>query len=255
MNFCLGKKPARPGDVELRLASYLDTTQLPSVPAVIGNFAAWPQQWQMLSNNVVGCCVEAGAAHETMLLKADAGFPIPPFSDSVVLQDYAACGSGYVVGNEATDQGTDVQQYAAYRQKTGILDAAGQRHKIEIYTALKVGDVNELALAVYLFGAVGIGLQLPTSAMDQFQLFEPWSVASGNGTEGGHYVPMIGRNSLNNWICVTWGRLQALTPSFISSYMDEGLVYISPERVSAKGLSPQGFDLAGLQKDYAAVTA
>jgi len=253
MMFCLGKKPARDA-VSLKLGSYLNAAELPPVPAIIGDFTAWPQTWGMLANNVVGCCVEAGAAHETMLLKADAGYPIPPFSDSVVLKDYQDSGSGYVVGDETTDQGTDLQQYAAYRQKTGILDAAGQRHKIEIYTALKVGDVNELAQAVFEFGAVGIGLQLPTSAQDQFQLFEPWSVVD-SAIDGGHYVPIIGRNSLGNWICVTWGRLQALTPGFISKYMDEGLVYISPERISAKGLSPQGFDLAGLERDYKAVTA
>lgn len=253
--FCLGKKPARPEGVKLRLASYLDTAELPPVPALIGNFSAWPQNFRMLANDSVGCCVEAGAAHETMLLKADAGYSVPMFSNSVILKDYQDCGSGYKVGDESTDQGTDVQQYAAYRQNTGILDAAGVRHKINIYTALQVGNVNELALAVYLFGCVGIGVQLPNYAMDQFARFEPWSVQSDNGTAGGHYIPLIGRNSIGNWICVSWGRLQALTPSFISSFMDEGLAFVSQERLNAKGISPQGFDYAGLQQDYLRVTA
>jgi hypothetical protein len=186
--FKLGKKPARPGAVQLRLAAYLDATELPPVPAVIGNFAAWPQGWKMLGNDSFGCCVEAGAAHETMLLKADAGYDVPLFTPYGVLKDYSAV-TGFNSADPSTDQGTDVQQYAAYRQKTGIVDAASMRHKIDIYTALKVGDVNELALGAFLFGAVGIGLQLPTSAMDQFQLFEPWSVVSGSGIEGGHYVP------------------------------------------------------------------
>jgi hypothetical protein len=253
--FKLGKKPARAGAVKLKLGSYLDAAELPPVPAIIGDFARWPQAWRMLNNDTVGCCVEAGAAHETMLLKADAGYPAPLFSNSVVLKDYADCGSGYVVGNEATDQGTDVQQYAAYRQKTGILDASGQRHKIDYYAALKAGDVDEIALGAFLFGAVGIGVLLPTSAMDQFNRFEPWSVVSGGGSEGGHYFPIIGRNSLGNWICVTWGRLQAITSSWLTQYMDEGVAFLSLERLNAKGLSPQGFDLAGLQAYYQKVTA
>ena len=253
--FCLGKKPARPEVPKLRLAAYLDATELPPVPAVIGNFKSWPQNWRVLANDQFGCCVESGAAHETMLLKADAGYAPPLFSNSVILKDYQDCGSGYKIGDNSTDQGTDVQQYAAYRQKVGILDASGQRHKIDIYAALRVGDISQLALAVYLFGCVGIGVQLPNSAIDQFQLFEPWSVVSDSGTAGGHYIPVIGRNSIGSWICITWGRLQAVTPTFLSQYMDEGMAFLSLERLSAKNLSPQGFDLTGLRNDYARITA
>ena len=252
--FRLGKKPARPEAVKLRLAAYLDAAELPPVPAVIGRFAKWPQAWKMLGNDLYGCCYWSGSAHETMLLKADAGYDVPMFTPYGVLKDYSAA-TGFNSSDPSTDQGTDVQQGAAYRQKIGICDAAGVRHKIDIYTALKVGDVNQLALAVYLFGTVGIGLQLPTYAMDQFKMFEPWSVQTDSGTEGGHYVNLIGRNSVGSWIGVTWGRLQALTPGFISSYMDEGIAYLSPERLSAKGLSPQGLDIAGLQRDFQTVTA
>jgi hypothetical protein len=71
----------------------------------------------------------------------------------------------------------------------------------------------------------------------------------------GHYIPCIGRNSLGFFLFVTWGRLQAATPAWVQTYMDEGLVYISRERLNGQGLSPQGFNAAALEDDFREVTA
>lgn len=250
--FKRGKLPARPGAVQLAFGSYFKATNLPAVPPRFGR-PEIVRAWGVLANDQFGDCVWAGAAHETMLLRADAGFPSPPFMTRDVLADYAAV-TGFDPNKPDSDQGTDVQAAAAYRQKTGIVDAAGARHKIDIYTSLRIGDLDQLALATYLLGTVGVGVDLPSSADNQFNMIEPWDVVSGDVSTGGHYIPCVGRNSAGNFLFVTWGRLQAATPRWVKQHMDEGVAYISSERLTAKGLSPEGFDAAQLSDDFTQIT-
>ena len=179
---------------------------------------------------------------------------VPIFSTSNVLADYAAV-TGFVASKPETDVGTDPQQAAAYRQKTGLVDASGARHKIDVYTALRVGDVEQLALAVYLTGCAGVGVALPDNAEDQFDNGEVWTVEPNQPGGDGHYICCIGRNSHGNFLFVSWGRLQAATPQWVKTYMDEGIAYLSRERLSSKGLSPQGFNLAALEDDFREVTS
>lgn len=258
MMFKLGKKPARKDAVTLQFASYFKSTSLPTPPPVFGQ--PWLiQQWGSLGNTEFGDCVWAGAAHETMLLRAEASASIPTFTPRTVLADYSAGtavpGPAFNPADTTTDNGTDVQAAAAYRQKTGIADLFGNRHKIQIYTSLRVGDLDQLALATYLLGVTGIGVNLPSSAEDQFNRAEPWDVVPDDTSVGGHYIPCVGRNGHGNFLFVTWGRLQAATPAWVKQNMDEGIAFVSPERMNAKGLSPEGFDADTLLDDFKTVTA
>jgi hypothetical protein len=253
-----GKKAARTTPFPLTFAFYLNAAQLPPVPAVFPHATLLDRlaDWQMLANGAdgYGDCVWAGAAHETMLIKASAGFPTPAFTDADVLSDYSAV-TGFKISDPDSDQGTDVQQAAAYRQQTGVLDAALQRHKIDAYAALRVGDLDQLALAAYLFGAVGVGVQCPDSMEDQFDHMEVWDVVRGDKVDGGHYIPCIGRNGKGNLLFVSWGRLQAATPKWVETYCDEAYAYISRERINQLGLSAEGFNYQALMDDFSAVTA
>lgn len=239
-----GKKPARAGAVKFQFQSFFSAPDLPVPPLVFGK-VGMVREWGMLANDTLADCVPAGAAHETMQWHAEAGLAPPVFTDRGIIGDYAAI-SGYVPGDSSTDQGSDMQKAAEYRRTTGILDAQGVRHKIDAYVALRAGSVKDLALATYLFGAVGVGLQLPDFAMDQFDHAEPWTTRAVPTEKEGHYVTCIGRNSHGDFICVTWGRLQAMSTSFLATYMDEGIAYLSLERLR-NSVSPRGYDEAALR--------
>lgn len=239
----LGKKPARHDAVKFKLKNFIDKSALPKPPRYFGhesfvdNFG-----WQMFANDTVGDCVLAGAAHETMLWNAECGTKVV-FNDKAVLSDYSAI-TGYD-GTESTDQGTDMQEAASYRRKTGIIDAHGTRHKIEAYLALTPGDLNEHYIALYLFGAVGIGIEFPASAMDQINAGKAWKVVRNSPIQGGHYIPLVAkRKSLE---CVTWGQIQPMTTGFFRKYNDESVAYISKEMLT-NNKSPEGFDAEGLIK-------
>lgn len=251
MTLKLGKTPARPNAVQLKLVDYLPHEAFPAIPAEFGH-ERLISTWGMNGNDQYGCCVWAGAAHETEMFNAEAGRSITVTTDNS-LADYAAV-TGFSPHDPSTDQGTDMQVAAAYRQKTGIGDSAGVRHKVGAYIALTPGDVTQLAAAVRIFGAVGVGIQFPDFAMRQFNAGKPWDTRPGlPNIEGGHYVPVVARRA-GMFDVITWGRIQQMTAGFYRRFCDEAFAYLSPETLNGAGLTPEGFNLAQLRADLQAVT-
>lgn len=242
----LGKKPARQGAMKFKLANYIDLSALPKPPKTFGHEGLIGSDWSMLGNDQYGDCVWAGAAHETMLWNKTAGRTVT-FDDKAVLSDYSAV-THFNPSDPNSDQGTDMVEAASYRRKTGIADAQGNRHQVAAYLSIKPGSLTEHYIAMYLFGAVGIGIEFPASAMDQFNKGKNWSVVSGSRVEGGHYIPLVAKRT--NLECVTWGKIQKMTLGFFRKYNDESVAYVSEEALT-NNKSPEGFDSAQLQADLA----
>lgn len=239
MNYKLGKLPAR-DSVKLKLKDYLTFSVVP--PTKFGHYDL-ETNWGLLGNDQYGDCVWAGAGHETILWNKEADKTIT-ITEQDALNDYSAV-TGFNPDNPSSDQGTDMQVAAAYRQKTGITDGTN-RHKITAYVALSVGDKTELKQAIYLFSAVGVGINFPASAMTQFNDGKPWTIVKSS-IEGGHYVPAVGYDSKYVYV-VTWGKIQKMSWGFLEKYNDESLAYISLEMLT-NNKSLEGFDLAQLQTD------
>jgi hypothetical protein len=241
----LGKLKARPGSITFRFSAY--AKKLPNPPAKAGHKDLITLPWEMYGNDTHGDCVFAGAAHETTLWNKEGGNDVA-FTDAAVLSDYSAV-TGYDPNDPSSDQGTDMQVAASYRRKTGIQDKNGKRHKIAAYLA--VTTARQLKQAIWLFGAVGIGIRFPDSAMKQFNEGKPWSVVQMSPIQGGHYIPGVSYDPRGIYV-VTWGKVQMARWTFIQKYMDEAVVYLSTEMLS-NGKSLEGFDLATLQADIAAL--
>jgi hypothetical protein len=251
-DFKLGKKPATYDKRDLLFVSYEKpaSVSLPHVPKRFGH-GSLVSSWGMLGNDQYGDCVFAGSAHETMLWNAEANHNVS-FNDTSVLSDYSAV-TGFNPANPNSDQGTEVRQALDYRRSTGVVDATGTRHKIGGYVALEPGNWDQLLQATYIFSAVGIGIEFPGSAMDQFNQGKPWSVVPGASIEGGHYIPVVGHPSASMVSVVTWAEKIAMTRAFYEKYCDEAYAILSEEMLSSKGKSREHFDLAQLQADLAAL--
>lgn len=259
----LGKLPATTDHRDFKLATFVDLAAvLPTIPKAFGHekgiafpiCANGPDPTAPAgSTDGVGDCVFAGGDHETALWRHVAGLEDAGFNGKTAVHDYSAV-TGYVPGRGDTDKGTSVRDALNYRRKTGLIDTAGRRHKITAYLALDPGNTQHLLVALYLFEAVGIGIQFPASAMSQFNEKKPWSVVKGSPIEGGHYVPLVARRQYLK--CVTWGRVQAMTQGFYTANCDEAYAILSPESISrATKKTAEGFDLASLQKNLAALAA
>lgn len=248
MTYKLGKAPATPGAVKLKLADYLDLTKLPPLKPKVG----WPgvlngQTIGMLGNDQYGDCVWAGAAHETILWNHMNNQTVP-FSDQAVLSDYSAV-TGFNPNDPNSDQGTDMAKAAAYRRTTGVVDANGTRHTVAAYLDIEPGNIQQMKYAIYLFGAVGIGIKFPAYAMDQFNSGTGWRVQTANAQiDGGHYIPGIYADT-NGFQVITWGTVIRATNEFIHEYCDEAIAYVSYENLNAKGVTKDGFNRAQLLAD------
>lgn len=250
----LGKKQYVPDSRDLRFADFKKPKiTLPKVPTTFGHEKGL--QWGMLGNgpddtvtpgfNGAGDCVFAAAAHETQLWLNEAGVPSPRFlfNGQTTISDYSAV-TGYQVGQDWTDNGTEIREALKYRQKTGILDTKGNRHRIGAYLALDPHNHKDVLLAMYLFGACEIGFAFPDSAWDQ--LGQKWTVVPGAQIEGGHDVPLVARRS-GGWRCVTWGANQYMSVAFYDQYVDEAWCLISPESLKlTTGRTYEGFNLQDL---------
>ena len=238
-SFKLGKLPARQDSVLFKLSLY--QTPIPVPKSVMRQNLV--TDWQgFLGNDKVGCCVIAGAAHESILWNTESKKTVL-YTPENVISDYSAI-TGYNPKDPSTDKGTDMQLAASYRRKTGIIDKNGIRHRILAYLSVKPVK-QEIQESIYLFSGTGIGLIFPQSAMDQFSANKPWTVVNGSKIVGGHYVACVGFDS-NYVYCITWGRVQKMSWGFVLKYSDEIITYLSTEMLK-DGKSIDGFNLVQLQ--------
>lgn len=245
MQYKLGKLPARPDAIKLRLTKYLPIQAIPFK----GGHYSLIDNWGMLGNDQYGDCVCAGAGHETMLWNKEAGNDVVVDTPEALLMYHDV--TGFDKNDPSTDQGTDMELAAKWRRKTGILDTSSKRHKVAAYLDITAGDKDQMEHAIYFFGAVGIGIQFPQSAMAQFNAGETWIVKKGSPIEGGHYVPAVGFDQTYIYV-VTWGKIQRMSWNFFRTYCDEAIAYLS-EEILTGDKSIEGFNYKELQADLAAL--
>ena len=251
--YALGKKAASPLNKKaIMFDQVFDTSKIPTPPIVFGN-QALVKTWYTYGNDEWGDCVWAAKAHMHMLWSLMGGHPRDRFTTFDVLSDYAAQ-TGFNASDPNSDQGTDMKAAAEYHRKIGVRDATNHRRQVTSYVNLQPGSVGQLAVATYIFGAVEIGVMITEDNMKQFDQGKPWTVTKADPV-GGHCIPVFGRDVDGNFICVTWGRIQKITPAFIKKYMDEGIAYLNEEILNKLGLSDEAYDKATLQKMLAQVSA
>lgn len=256
--FFLGKKPARPGAVLLMVGNYvdLDAVKLPDVFSHAHGY-----NLGMLGNDRVGDCVIADMIHRIMIFASGTKRPIPWFNDATAIALYSRI-TGYNPrapldenGENPTDQGTDMEEAERWWRHYGIADANSINHGIKAYGSIAHHSMDHLLKAAYLFGAVGIGVRLPQSAVDAMD--EPpvvWAYHPGSPSVGGHAVTLTGRTASGNYELITWGQIVEATPKFMARQLDEALCSFSQEYLMATGKSPELFDEAALDADLKSVT-
>lgn len=240
-----GKRPFVASDRDFRFKTLLaaQPEALAPPPNRFGHGLLFPD-WLMLGNDKVGDCVPAGLAHQTMLATR-LGLGVPAkFTEDSVISWYSDL-TGYVPGDETTDEGTEPRAALAAARKVGVPDAAGGRHKIGAFVSIDFSDWDEMMLATYYFSSVGIGTAIPESVWEQFDQHQPWDVVDGSSIDGYHYVPLLGRNARSTAGVVSWGRRCGVTRDFAETYFDEAWAIVFPEELR-NGKNERGLDLAAL---------
>ena len=255
----LGKRAPRLDKRTLKLSDYV-TPALPDPPIRAGYIEKVPS-WPMYLNDELGDCVIAAAGHMIEQWTAYADTEVR-LTDADILKGYEQVG-GYVPGDPNTDNGCDMLSALKHWRKQGF-----GGHKIAGFVSVNPLNQKEVEQAVYLFGNVYTGLQLPLSAQSPTHTGAEgkpcWSVSpvgtfgdGSPGSWGGHCVPILGYSNdpagYPGTMVVTWGALYDMTWKFIRDYVDEMWAVLSPDWIAKCGDAPNGFDAAQLQLDLLAI--
>lgn len=240
----LGRLPTKHDPRTLKLARYL-TSALPPAPPE-HDYTAKVTAWGMMGNDTVGDCTVAAAGHEVEAWTAYATQE-HEVTTAEVLAAYSAI-TGYDPARPETDQGAFCLDVLKYWRSHGI---AG--HMIGSFVAVDPTRADELATALWLFGSVYLGLDLPVSAKSQ----AIWDVPAGGpvgdgapGSWGGHAVCLQAYDA-DGAVIVTWGETRRVTWAFLATYCSEAYALLSPDWFSTDGTAPSGFDWETLNTDLA----
>jgi len=254
----LGRLPEHPEHLRprLHLGQFLRGDYKLSVPDVV-DYSTKVASWPMAANDRLGDCTAADAAHGVQVWTTwGQGQTITP-SDEAVVKFYSAS-TGYDPADPATDQGGNLQEVCEAFRTIGI---AGRT--IEAFFRVNSDDFDELRSALYLFGAVSIGMAFPEFAMDQFNHDQPWDYVPGRTRvkiEGGHDVLLVGATKGGNLKVVTWGKVQEVTPRFWTRFMGsrahgEAWARVEQDWVASSGIAPgNALDVAALNQAFMSLT-
>lgn len=246
----LGKLAPKSNAKTLQLAKYTANI-IPDEPEKV--FREWripPNGWGMYGNDIYGDCTCACPAHMEMLWTEHSnGLYVP--SEESILAAYSAV-TGFSVGPPpVNDNGAAITDVLDYWRTTGI---AGK--KIVGWAQIDQTNVKAIKQAIWLFGGINIGINLPNSAMTQFDQNLPWVILPNDGgIDGGHCIPLEGYGS-EGTSCITWGRRQGMNWDWFLKYCDEAYAVITMDWIIQNtGKTPSGFDLATLEFDLNALKA
>lgn len=212
---------------------------------------AWerPINWLMLGNDMVGDCVIAYMLHQVMAWSAvaNAGSPMAAsFSTDQAIETYSAI-TGYVPGNDATDQGTDPDTAIAYWRDKGLYG-----HKAAGMVDLDISNLDALKGALNVFGGIGLSIQVPAYVMD-VPAGGSWS-DSGDGDHsiiGYHQVLGIGYGR-QGFRVVSWGATYTCNLDFLARNLQASQAVVSEDWIKQSGQAPSGVDMEGLLADLKA---
>lgn len=241
----LGKLDPHPEHTHPRV-HLADHFTVPAVPEVV-DYASKVASWPMYLNDQLGDCTCAAIGHAVEAWTTYGKGKTLTLPDTDVLSLYEAV-AGYDPATGANDNGAVEQDVLAYLEKTGI-----GGHKIVAFAQVDHTDLAEMKAALNYFGTVYLGIQVPSSAQEQFAAGEPWDYVGDTNIEGGHAI------DLQKWDAdymypVTWGKLQPMTTSFWQAYGDEAWVIITEDFLNDKGLSPEGLDMDALLAEFKTIT-
>ncbi len=222
---------------------------LPTAPdRAFWEYAVPDKVWgsTMFGNATAGDCVLASFFHQAMNVDANTKrkLVIPSEADILNLYSQLTGWDPYTGNNDTGLVMTDTFEIARI---TGLLGRT-----ILGWAKVDWTDPQHSMLAVALFSGMSVGIQVPQSAMDQFDAGQPWNTSSG-AIVGGHNVPVFGE-WYDGGTAITWAKRQPYYNPFLMTNCDEAYVLIFPEWFDAAGKTPKfALDLATLEADMNAL--
>lgn len=232
--------------------------ELPAAPSVVDYFSdAKTVLSDVLANDELGDCTAAGACHLTEAITAAAGAPVVLTREDAIR--FYSLSTGYEPGRPDTDQGGNEITVLQKWQKEG-LDGKGA-HAIAGFAAVDPSDKALVRSALWLFGGLYFGCELPNSYVSPFPSGDGflWKKGTPN-PQNGHCFAGLGANEagvqIDSWGLIGTIRYDAIAELCSQKYYGNLFVVLTHEAIErANELSPSGFDFAQLDQDMKALAA
>jgi hypothetical protein len=248
----LGKKKVRRSMSTPAFGDFVSVaSEWPAVKPRGWEYAVPPTKLEMLGNDQVGDCAEAGAMHFIQTETANSGNPLHGTLAQTLalyskLTGYDPNATLNPDGSNPTDQGTDLLTLLQYWKGTGIevTDSKGNTviHKIDGYAALDTTSIAQMRYASDIFGGLYLGIQCPDSAMRDTS---NWIWNPNSKPEGGHCVNGTGQGGDGGHV-QSWGLNIPFTWEFALHTLDESYAIVTPFWINQQGKTPSGLNLDGL---------
>ena len=208
--------------------------------------------WGMDGNDAYGDCTCAEIDHAVKTMQVAAGNPEVKSSAQEVLNAYAAI-TGWNPNDPSSDQGAEMQSVRDFWRKTGFT-LGGKPDKVALFAQVDHTNLMLVRWCIDRFGEVGVGVNFPASAMDQFNADMPWDVVKGSQVEGGHAVAAVGYDAQYIYL-VSWGRVVPATWAWFVAYTEECWTQLSTDWINAaSGEDALGEVAYALGEQFRAVT-
>lgn len=243
--FKLGRIRPKAPPPALRFAVYYDPLKdrVPPPQAVDYSAAAAASLSRVYLNDQEGDCVIAGKYHALGVWTGNESGSSVVATDAEVQASYhTICGPG--------DNGCVITDVLDYYKSKG-LTASGKGYKIDGYVSIDFKNQQEVMVALEVFGALVIGINLP----NDWTAAGPgvvWDVTRSQ-IVGGHDVTAIGYTQQGVQIS-TWGKVGTIitwAAMAAGTWVEELYAVLSPDWYSQADLAPNGIDAATLAADLA----
>jgi hypothetical protein len=250
--FKLGRRRPVARCPRLSLRNYL-LKSFPTAPPAI-DYSAKPKAFlsEILGNDVLGDCTAAGAFHIGGMLLANASAQIP-YTQADVIKFYSAT-TGYVPGDESTDQGGNEQDVLNWWRQYGLLGNGS--HAITGWVAVNGNAAEEVRAALWLFENLYFGVELPDAWINPMPGASGfiWAMAGDPDPDNGHCFAGVGYDAGGVTID-TWGMSGTVTWDAVAKYAasaGQGELYAvlgqdAIDKATAK--APNGLDWSQLVAD------
>jgi hypothetical protein len=246
MQFLLGLKPYVHNPLFPQLRAVMHGVKAGAVPDDFDWADGLPADVGLYGNDSVGDCVIAGAYHEGSIWLQKTSNIVQVESDSNALKAYSEA-TGYVPGDDSTDQGTDMQKFMVWWATVGLpVGTLGGRRKIVASVETDPRHLDDLQLAAFECGGASIGVMLRKNVYpDLSPSPDVWDFDSNSEEAGLHCVTLTGRKtSEKTWPILSWGRKYYVTDAFLQNCLVMSFGVISGEFVNGyTGKSPLGISL------------
>lgn len=238
----LGRIPSGPTPHLPSLGLYAATMPLPEPPAVVD----WGREcgdWPLLANDVVGDCAVAALLHYIQAAtRWRDGAPLRATTLNA-LSGYRAMGWD----GQGEGPGCSLAALVSRWQADGF--SFGWAPHTDTISGFARVELEHLKAALWLFGPLLLGVELPRSAAHDGAWLTPGSLTGDNapGSWGGHAVLLTALDDHGTATLVTWGAERAAEIGWIEAYFGEAWAVLHPAWVALDHSSPAGWDITVLQ--------